>query len=180
MPEYEAFDDYLEMVIQFGYIVMFAAAFPAASAISVLYNLIELKSDTYKLCFLYRRPQPRPARGIGVWERLMAVQMWLAVFTNLAIFSFSLEQMRHWFPWWFEEPEPDNIVLSQGMGRWFVASVVAMEHLMVFAIVAVLLLIPSVPGSVRLMASRERHRQQQLAQEQEHQQLTALVEARLQ
>eukprot|EP01023_Acetabularia_acetabulum_P030851 TRINITY_DN29039_c0_g1_i5.p1 TRINITY_DN29039_c0_g1~~TRINITY_DN29039_c0_g1_i5.p1 ORF type:complete len:543 (-),score=74.26 TRINITY_DN29039_c0_g1_i5:5-1633(-) len=43
--EYEEFDDYLEMVIQFGYVTMFAAAFPGAAFISVFYNVIEMKQD---------------------------------------------------------------------------------------------------------------------------------------
>ena len=52
LDEYEQFDDYMEMVIEFGYIVLFAAAFPLASMLSILSNLIEIKSDLFKLIFV--------------------------------------------------------------------------------------------------------------------------------
>merc|ERR1712139_255894 len=41
---YEGFDDYLEMVIQFGYVTLFASAFPLASALSILCNAVEVYS----------------------------------------------------------------------------------------------------------------------------------------
>jgi anoctamin-10 len=50
--EYEAFNDYLEMVIQFGYITMFAAAMPLGAAFSLVFNIIEMFSDKYKLKLL--------------------------------------------------------------------------------------------------------------------------------
>lgn len=35
-PHYEQFDDFLEMVIEFGYVTLFASAFPLAAAMSVV------------------------------------------------------------------------------------------------------------------------------------------------
>ena len=64
----QAFDDYLEMVIQYGYIVLFAAAFPAAAAISVVYNVrqalpspalllmpVQKTSAVHSLCLEWRQ-----------------------------------------------------------------------------------------------------------------------------
>jgi len=176
-PEYEPFDDFLEMVIQFGYIVMFAAAMPSASAISIIYNIIELKSDTFKLCFLYRRPKANPAHGIGTWAKVLAVQTWLAVFTNLAIFGFSSEQMAQWTPSLFVEDASDHLLVAEGRGRWVVTALAAVEHLMVAAMVGILLLVPDVPADVRLEVARERYHKEQVARERQHAELQQIMSA---
>jgi len=38
---YEEFDDYIEMVIEYGYVTLFASAYPLAPLISIVANLIE-------------------------------------------------------------------------------------------------------------------------------------------
>lgn len=43
------FEEYQEMVIQFGYVTLFAAAFPLTAALALLNNLIEIRTDAYKL-----------------------------------------------------------------------------------------------------------------------------------
>eukprot|EP00947_MAST-08B_sp_MAST-8B-sp1_P002603 g2603.t1 len=50
--EYEQFDDYLEMVIQFGYVTLFASAFPLSAALSIACNVLEIRSDMAKLTFM--------------------------------------------------------------------------------------------------------------------------------
>ena len=64
LDPYEDFDDYLEMVIQFGYITLFASAFPLAAALSLASNVLELGSDLFKLSFLCRRPPAVRAAGM--------------------------------------------------------------------------------------------------------------------
>jgi hypothetical protein len=58
------FDDYNEIAIQFGYVTLFAAAFPAAPAAALLNNLVEGKSDLLKLFKGMQRPHPREASSI--------------------------------------------------------------------------------------------------------------------
>jgi len=53
LPKYEQFDDYLEIVINFGYITLFAAAFPYAPLLVYFFNAIELFSDKRKIYYLY-------------------------------------------------------------------------------------------------------------------------------
>lgn len=56
-PQYEGtFDDYLEMFIQFGYVTLFSSAYPLAGLCALLNNLIEVRSDAFKLCFIHQRP----------------------------------------------------------------------------------------------------------------------------
>jgi len=44
LEEYDTFDDYIEMLIQFGYVTLFAAAYPLAAFLAMFANLIEIRS----------------------------------------------------------------------------------------------------------------------------------------
>ena len=46
---YEEYDDYIEVIFQMVYIVMFASIFPMASIMSWFCNLIEYQSDMFKV-----------------------------------------------------------------------------------------------------------------------------------
>ena len=58
LSEYEGFDDYLEIVINFAYITLFASAFPLAPALILLFHFIESLSDRFKVLTIYKRPFP--------------------------------------------------------------------------------------------------------------------------
>jgi anoctamin-10/anoctamin-7 len=59
--------EYSEVAIQFGYVALFASALPIASLASLFAFLIEVKADTIKFLYVYRRPQPTGALDIGLW-----------------------------------------------------------------------------------------------------------------
>ena len=89
--EFALSEDYLEMTIQFGnyrwplrakvhctprphtdtlirpagYTTMFVVANPLVPLLALVNNLIEIRVDASKLCYLTQRPQPRSASGIG-------------------------------------------------------------------------------------------------------------------
>ncbi len=71
MPSYDhllgTFDDYAELVIQFGYCTMFICAFPLATVMSFANNYVELRVDSWKLCRIMRRPEPKSQEDIGTW-----------------------------------------------------------------------------------------------------------------
>ena len=55
--QYEGtFEDFLEMFIQFGYVTLFSSAYPLAGLCALLNNMIEIRGDAFKLCFVHRRP----------------------------------------------------------------------------------------------------------------------------
>ncbi|XP_029613272.1 anoctamin-3 isoform X4 [Salmo trutta] len=58
-------DEYLEMVLQFGFITIFVAAFPLAPLLALLNNIIEIRLDAYKFVTQWRRPMPARATDIG-------------------------------------------------------------------------------------------------------------------
>ena len=68
------FEDYLEMFIQFGYVTLFSSAYPLAGMCALLNNLIEIRGDAFKLCFVHKRPFGTRVNSIGSWQvRLLRV-----------------------------------------------------------------------------------------------------------
>ena len=69
--QYEGtFDDYLEMFIQFGYVILFSAAYPLAGLCALLNNIIEIRGDAFKLCLVHKRPFGQRVGSIGTWQVL--------------------------------------------------------------------------------------------------------------
>eukprot|EP00122_Pirum_gemmata_P016120 Pgem_evm1s15063 len=54
----------MEMVLQFGFITLFAAASPVAPLFSLINNLIEIRTDAAKFVITTRRPVPTRAQDI--------------------------------------------------------------------------------------------------------------------
>ncbi|XP_062502727.1 anoctamin-8-like [Corticium candelabrum] len=98
LEHYEQFADYLEMVIQFGYVTLFAAAVPLASLISIIFIMVETRSDIWRLLHAYRRPRVRRACDIGVWFYVMLCMVGLSMLTNSFIAFVSSNQMDYWLP----------------------------------------------------------------------------------
>ncbi|KAK7116537.1 anoctamin-8-like [Littorina saxatilis] len=80
-----AFEDYLEMVVQFGYVTLFSSAFPLAALCALLNNLIEIRSDAFKLCYTHQRPFGVRVHGIGIWQDVLQVMVLMAVIVNSAL-----------------------------------------------------------------------------------------------
>ncbi|RZB39519.1 anoctamin-4-like, partial [Asbolus verrucosus] len=65
------FPEYLEMVLQYGFVTIFVAAFPLAPFFALLNNILEMRLDARKLITFYRRPVSQRVRDIGVWYRIL-------------------------------------------------------------------------------------------------------------
>ena len=147
LTEYENFDDYLEMVIEFGYVTLFAAAFPLGAALSLACNVLEMKNDVLKLLFVTRRPWPGLSRtasttadvgaSIGVWHAVLKALVWLGVVTNTALFAFTSDQMAAWLP------TPAFTFPAQGVLLAF-----ALEHIVALIVLLIHHIVPPVPELV--------------------------------
>ncbi len=62
---------YAEVVLQFGYITMFAPAFPLAPLFSMLCNLLELKINLNNMAYNNKRFIAMGASGIGSWSKII-------------------------------------------------------------------------------------------------------------
>lgn len=51
---------------RYGHVTLFAAAFPLAAVCAMLNNVMEIRSDAYKVCSV-QRPIPHRCASIGSW-----------------------------------------------------------------------------------------------------------------
>uniref|UniRef100_A0A1I8IHV5 Anoctamin n=1 Tax=Macrostomum lignano TaxID=282301 RepID=A0A1I8IHV5_9PLAT len=86
-------DEYLEKVILYGFMTMFGSAFYLAPAVALIAMAIDLRLDSKRLLFLYRRPVPLPAPGIGVWNWLLDFLSFAGIFTTGAILAFTSQSL---------------------------------------------------------------------------------------
>lgn len=87
--EIELFDDYLEMIMTYGYITLFASAFPLGATITCAFIYIEIRSDIFKLEFNARRPIAKKTHDIGTWMFALNCLTYGSIFTNLVLSCFA-------------------------------------------------------------------------------------------
>ena len=61
------YGEYLDMVVQMGYCVLFGFAFPAGIILATFNNLLVLQLNRYKLMDIIKRPLPAAACNIGIY-----------------------------------------------------------------------------------------------------------------
>ncbi|KAG6609752.1 anoctamin-like protein [Phytophthora cinnamomi] len=134
-PTYDGtFDDYLEMFVQFGQVTLFASAYPLASLWSLCNNIMEIRSDGFKLCVSFRRSHRTSTHGIGTWYYAFSALGYLSVVTNCAIFGLHSGFLNRLFP-----------------KMSFAGSLVAialMEHAMIAVKVCVEMFVPDTTAAV--------------------------------
>ncbi|KAJ8257710.1 hypothetical protein GJAV_G00188860 [Gymnothorax javanicus] len=83
------FEEYLEIVLQFGFITIFVAAFPLAPLFALLNNWAEVRLDAHKFVCEYRRPVAERAQNIGVWFYILEVLSHVSVIVNAFLIAFT-------------------------------------------------------------------------------------------
>ncbi|KAL3882735.1 hypothetical protein ACJMK2_029046 [Sinanodonta woodiana] len=91
MPQLGLFDEYLEMVIQYGFVTIFVAAFPLAPLFALLNNIFEIRIDAYKFVTAWKRPLAVRAQDIGIWYGILTGITAIAIVTNAVIIAFTSE-----------------------------------------------------------------------------------------
>ncbi|CAG9782709.1 unnamed protein product [Diatraea saccharalis] len=103
------FPEYLEMVLQYGFVTIFVAAFPLAPLFALINNVLEMRLDARKFLTCYRRPVPQRVTDIGVWYRILDSIGKLSVITNGFIIAFTSEFIPR-LVYYFTEGSLDNYV----------------------------------------------------------------------
>ncbi|KAH9091753.1 hypothetical protein Ae201684P_011297 [Aphanomyces euteiches] len=92
---YETFPDYLKMVIQFGYVVMFSVVWPFCGLAALANNVVHIQNCFHKLCLTRRRPVPRKANSIGQWEKTLYTTLFLAIFAVVGLICLSSGEVEY-------------------------------------------------------------------------------------
>jgi len=122
------------MIIQYGYITLFAAAFPIAPLMALMNNIIEIRTDAFKLCSAYTRPHYKGASNIGTWYYILEFLGIVAVITNCSLIGLSFAALY------------DAI----GVGHEFqvLGVIVILEHLILFSKYLIAVMVPDYPGQI--------------------------------
>lgn len=89
LDPYDLGEDYSEVVIQYGYVTLFVAAFPLTPLLARLSTVVEQYIDSNKLCYLIARPIPEGAQDIGAFYNYMVIVTKTAIITNGTLFAFT-------------------------------------------------------------------------------------------
>ncbi|XP_008431643.1 anoctamin-8-like isoform X2 [Poecilia reticulata] len=134
MQTYEGtLQDYQEMFIQFGYVVLFSSAFPLAAMCALINNIIEIRSDALKLCTGLQRPFGQRVENIGQWQTAMEAMGLIAIIVNCYLIG-QCGQLQRLFPWL----SPEMTIIS----------IVLLEHFAILLKYVIHVAIPDIPGWV--------------------------------
>ncbi|XP_067292328.1 anoctamin-1 [Pseudorasbora parva] len=81
--------EYMEMIIQFGFVTLFVASFPLAPLFALLNNIIEIRLDAKKFVAELRRPDAARGKDIGIWYNILRGVAKVAVIVNAFVISFT-------------------------------------------------------------------------------------------
>lgn len=69
--------------MQLGYVVLFSSAFPLAGLCALINNLVEVRGDAFKLCFVTQRPFGKRVNSIGSWQVNLFLNITLQIIFQL-------------------------------------------------------------------------------------------------
>ncbi|CAH0480517.1 unnamed protein product [Peronospora belbahrii] len=95
---YDPYDDYHHMTVQFGFVVMFSMLWPLMPAACMLVNALKTRGDGFRLCRTNRRPFPRKASGIGEWNNMLYAIALAGVLVNIGLIFISTGTMEFFSP----------------------------------------------------------------------------------
>jgi hypothetical protein len=79
----------MEVVINYGFMVMFSSAFPLLPMLVYVFNFLEIKIDSWKLSNVTRRSFPVTCGSIGIWLDIINFMCVLGAVSNPAIIAFT-------------------------------------------------------------------------------------------
>lgn len=144
MTEYDnTYFDYLELFMQFSYVFMFSAVFPLAPVLALANNLIERRTDSFKICSSHKRPHQRKASGIhSAWLKAFEVLAYVSVVSNCALIAMAELS--------YPGMDPNDSLQT-------VMILVGVEHLIFLLILLINYVIPDCPQRVRINLLRRQY-----------------------
>jgi len=82
-------EDYLEIVINYGYMVLFSVSFPIIPLLTLIEYVVEIRVDAWKLLSWAHRPFPLPGKSIGVFSVIVQTVSYFGAITNPALIIFT-------------------------------------------------------------------------------------------
>jgi hypothetical protein len=169
-PYEGTFGEYSEMIIQYGYVTMFAAAFPLAPLLAFFNNIIEIRSDAFKLLSEIQRPEYKGAQDIGTWYKILNIIGFVAVLTNCLIISITSVRIKdQYFSQlnYYSPCDPTDLNCDVPSLLAAILATIILEHIIILAKFIVSELIPDEPEWVRIELARQNYFKDQILEEEE-------------
>lgn len=130
------FAEYIELLVQFGYLSLFSCVYPLTAVLLLINNLTEIRSDAYKICKLFRKPFCPPAANMGVWQIAFEVLSFFSVVSNCWLLLLS--------------PQLQELFQEGGLsGTNILLLAVFMEHVLILVKLVLVVVIPDEPDWIR-------------------------------
>lgn len=94
-PIHDSINRYSDFAIQYGFMVLFATALPASTALALLECLVGSRVDLYLMLNYKQRAIPRGADDIGGWFGVFQTLSAFAIVTNAGISCFTMQVFSH-------------------------------------------------------------------------------------
>ncbi|KAL5248667.1 hypothetical protein ACHWQZ_G017749 [Mnemiopsis leidyi] len=91
----EMYQEYVNNIIQLGFLTMFVTAFPIAPIICLFINIWQLRQDATRYVKRVRRPIGFRSEGIGTWMNILEVLSRIAILVNAILIAFTFD----WLPY---------------------------------------------------------------------------------
>lgn len=161
--------EYNEKVLQYGFLMLFAAAFPLAPLIALLTNAIDMKIDASRLLWIDRRPVAFRAEDIGMWYSILEFLNVAGVVTNSFLVAFTSSYGRSWEG----DPTTSNrtelvfnstsnatdqvvIITEYLAGPSKLWLIIGFEHIVFSIKFLIAYIIPDTPADVKMALSKEK------------------------
>eukprot|EP00742_Colponemidia_sp_Colp-10_P009234 GILJ01010054.1.p1 GENE.GILJ01010054.1~~GILJ01010054.1.p1 ORF type:complete len:1338 (-),score=194.37 GILJ01010054.1:108-3893(-) len=151
LPVYSGvFEEYLEMAVQFGYVAFFGFCWPLAAICALANNVIEIRSDGFKLCKIFQRISCVDSPGIGFWATVLETVSVLAVISNCAmLYVYSADV--------HSASAAAGTAVGVGVGGSnMVVWIIVIEHLVLASKFLIAYVIPDVPFRIRRLLYLEK------------------------
>lgn len=131
--------DNAEVVIQFGYMMLFVVALPIGAFASAIFNIIKFKMSAYKLLHVYERATPTGCEDIGTWQTIYFLVNVSAVVCNSALVVFTMVVLDGYSP--YEK-------------MWTFIGIILACYLIMYGMMEA---VPDVPREVEIQMERQEH-----------------------
>jgi len=149
------------MVIQYGYVTLFAAAFPLAPFLAFLNNIVEIRTDAFKLLKSTQRPEYQGAQDIGTWYKILNILGFVAVLTNCLLISITSQSLQNrYFLDINSTPEIAALLAT-------IIAAIILEHVIILTKFVVSEIIPDEPEWVRIALARQNYLKNKLLEGEE-------------
>ena len=99
--------EYLDLSIQFGFVILFSSAFPLAPLFALLNNFIKIRTNASQLTKYSKRPRPKKTTSIGIWENIFRILAFFSIVTNALQIAFTSTIISKW-TYWFDNGTIDG------------------------------------------------------------------------